>query len=302
MNGFKFLLLPLVFGFAAPAFADLNVFACEPHWAALAEEIGGSHVHVVSATNAYGDPHYIQARPSLIANVHRANLVVCNGAQLEIGWLPVLLRQGANPAVQPGQLGYLDASRYVTLLQVPARVDRALGDIHPDGNPHIQTSPLNILAVAPELAARMQALDPANAAYYRQHLADFLTRFRAAIRKWEEEAAPLKGMKIISYHEGWVYMRHWLGIENAGHLEPKPGIPPSPSHLADLLLKVQDQHVAGIIFTPYETPRAPEWLSERTGIPTAQIPDTVGASDDPDLFSFYDVMVQQLLKLRAEAK
>ncbi|HET7921259.1 MAG TPA: zinc ABC transporter substrate-binding protein, partial [Gammaproteobacteria bacterium] len=138
MKNLKLLLILLALLFSAPAFADLNIFACEPHWAALAKTIGGDHVDVTSATGAYNDPHYIQARPSLISKMRRADLVVCNGAQLEIGWLPILLRQGDNPKVQPGQPGYLDAASFIKLLDVPSSVDRAQGDIHPDGNPHIQ--------------------------------------------------------------------------------------------------------------------------------------------------------------------
>ena len=277
MKILKLLLLSTVLlVLSAPAFADLNVFACEPHWAALAKAIGGDHVDVISATGAYNDPHYIQARPSLIARMRKANLVVCNGAQLEIGWLPVLMLQGSNAGVQPGQPGYLDASQYMHLLEVPASVDRALGDIHPDGNPHIQTSPLNITAVAPELLKRMLVLDPANAAFYRQHYQDFMTRFNAAIQKWQQEAAPLKGMQIITYHEGWVYMENWLSLDTVGYLEPKPGIPPSPSHLADLLVQSKSEHIQGIIYTPYEDEQAPQWLSQRTGIPYVLIPDTRG--------------------------
>lgn len=285
-----------------PAFADLNVFACEPHWAALAKAIGGDHVDVTSATGAYNDPHYIQARPSLISKMRRANLVVCNGAQLEIGWLPVLLRQGANASVQPGQPGYLEAAQYITLRQVPQSVDRALGDIHPDGNPHLQTDPRNIAAVAPHLIERMKMLDPSNAAYYQQRYQDFMNRFNAAIAKWQQQAAPLKGMKLIAYHDGWVYMANWLGLDTVGFLEPKPGIPPSPGHLAGLLAQIRGEGVQGIIYTPYEDEQAPQWLSKRAGVPVAMIPDTVGADNDPDLFTFYDVMVQQLLKLHGDSK
>lgn len=303
MKLFKLLLVAAgLMAMSAPAFADLNVFACEPHWASLAKAIGGDHVDVTSATGAYNDPHYIQARPSLISKMRRANLVICNGAQLEIGWLPVLMRQGANASVQPGQPGYLDAAQYVTLQEVPQSVDRALGDIHPDGNPHFQTDPRNIAAVAPHLIERMKALDPGNAAYYQQRYQDFMTKFNAAIAKWQQEAAPLKGMKLIAYHDGWVYMQKWLGLDIVGFLEPKPGIPPSPGHLADLLTQVRGGGVKGIIYTPYEDEQAPQWLSQRASIPFALIPDTVGADNDPDLFTFYSVMVQQLLKLHGEAK
>jgi len=302
MKPLKFLLLPLLLGLAAPAHADLNVFSCEPHWTALLQEIGGAHVNVTTATGAYNDPHYIQAKPSLIAKMRRADLVVCNGADLEVGWLPVLMQQGASDKVQSGQPGYLDASHYVELLQVPSSVDRALGDIHPYGNPHIQTDPRSIAAVAPELAQRMAALDPANAAEYQKRYADFKARWDAAMKKWEQQAAPLKGMKLIAYHDGWIYMSTWLGLDIVGFLEPKPGIPPSPGHLGELLGKAKDQGVRGIIYTPYEDEQAPQWLSQRAGIPAVQIPDTVGADKDQDLFQFYDLMVNQLLSLHGDAK
>lgn len=302
MKTLRLLFLPLLSLLAAPAFADLNVFACEPHWASLVQEIGGGHVDVLSATGAYNDPHYIQAKPSLISRMRRADLVVCNGADLEVGWLPVLMQQGASDKVQPGQPGYLDASHYVELLQVPTSVDRALGDIHPYGNPHIQTDPRVIGAAAAELVKRMEALDPANAAEYEKRYADFKGRWDAALKKWQDEAAPLKGMKIIAFHDGWIYMSTWLGLDIVGFLEPKPGIPPSPGHLAELLALAKGQDVRGIIYTPYEDEQAPAWLAERAGIPAVVIPDTVGADDDKDLFQFYDLMVNQLLKLHGGAK
>jgi len=302
MKSLRYLLLILTLGASAPAFADLNVFACEPHWTALVNEIGAGHVNVTTATGAYNDPHFIQAKPSLISAMRKADLVVCNGADLEVGWLPVLMQQGARDTVQPGQPGYLDASQYVQLLQVPSRVDRAQGDIHPYGNPHFQTDPRTIAAVAPQLAQRMAQLDPSNAADYQKRYADFKARWDAALKRWGQEAAAVKGMKLIAYHDGWVYMQDWLGVDAVGFLEPKPGIPPSPSHLADLLAAIKSQGVAGIIYTPYEDEQAPQWLSQRGGIPTAVIPDTVGADDDKDLFQFYDLMVNQLLKLHGGAK
>lgn len=302
MRLLKILFLVMTLPLSTTAFADLNVFACEPHWAALAQEIGGSHVDVLSATGAYNDPHYIQPKPSLIARMRRTDLLVCNGADLEIAWLGPLLQQGGSEKVQPGQPGYLDGSHDVQMLQVPASVDRALGDIHPYGNPHYQTDPHNIAAVAAELVQRMAQLDPSNAAEYQKRYADFKARWDAAMKKWEQEAAPLKGMKIIAYHDGWVYMQHWLGIDAVGFLEPKPGIPPSPGHLGELLATIKADGVAGIIYTPYEDEQAPDWLSDRGGIPKVVIPDTVGADGDKDLFQFFDLMVSQLLKLHGGGK
>ena len=302
MKLIKLLLIGLVASASTPAFADLNVFACEPHWAALVTEIGGSHANITTATGAYNDPHFIQARPSLISRMRSADLVVCNGADLEVGWLPVLLNQGDNPKVQPGQPGYMDASHDIQLLQVPTRVDRAMGDIHPYGNPHFQTDPRTIGAAAGDLAQRMESLDPSNAAEYQKRYADFKTRWEAAIQKWQQQAAPLKGMKLIGYHDGWVYMADWLSIDFVGFLEPKPGIPPSPGHLAELLGIIKSDGVKGIVYTPYEDEQAPDWLSQRGGIPKAQIPDTVGADNDKDLFQFYDLMINQLLKLQGGGK
>jgi zinc/manganese transport system substrate-binding protein len=302
MRILKLLSLALTLTLPLPALADINVFSCEPHWTALLSEIGGNHVSVTTATGAYNDPHFIQAKPSLISAIRKADLVLCNGADLEVGWLPVLMNQGARDGVQPGQPGYMEASQYVTLLQVPTRVDRAQGDIHPYGNPHLQTDPRVMSAVAPELAKRLAQLDPSNAADYQKRYADFKTRWDAALAKWQQQAAPLKGMKLIAYHDGWVYMQDWLGVDVVGFLEPKPGIPPSPSHLADLLSAIKSQGVKGIIYTPYEDEQAPGWLADHGGIPKVVIADTVGADNDKDLFQFYQQIVDQLTKLNGGAK
>jgi len=210
--------------FATPVFAKLNIFTCEPEWAALAEEIGGDAVTTFSATTPFQDPHFIQARPSLIARVRRADLVVCTGANLEIGWLPILLRQSGNPKVNAGTRGFLDASQSVQMLEVPAVVDRAAGDIHPYGNPHLQTDPRNIARVAESLVARMKILDPANATTYQQHYASFAAKWSDAITRWQAQAAPIQGMQIAVHHSAWVYMENWLGLEEIGQMEPKPGL------------------------------------------------------------------------------
>ncbi|MDH3840499.1 MAG: zinc ABC transporter substrate-binding protein, partial [Chromatiales bacterium] len=182
---------------SAPALADLKVFACEPEWAALAGELGGARVEAVAAVTGAQDVHYIQARPSLIARVRNADLVVCTGADLEVAWLPLLLRQANNPRVQPGQTGFLAAADFVTLLEIPVAVDRAGGDIHPFGNPHIQTDPRNILPVAVELSARLRAIDPDGAAEYARLLEDFRVRWQQALERWQARAAALAGMEVV---------------------------------------------------------------------------------------------------------
>ena len=284
---------------AAPARAALEVFACEPEWAALAGELGGELVNAESATTAQQDPHYIQARPSLIARVRRANLVLCTGADLEVGWLPLLLRQAGNAAVQPGQPGYLTASDYVDMLDKPSSVDRSLGDVHPYGNPHVQTDPRNIGKVAAALAERLAMLDPPNAATYRSRYADFDTRWQAALARWTAAIEPLKGRQVVTHHKGWVYLENWIGLIEVGNLEPKPGLPASAAHLAELLEQIRGQQVAVIIRSVYEDGKASEWLAGRTSIPYVVLPHTVGSVPGADdLFRLFDVLVKTLLEPR----
>ena len=282
--------LPLV------SMANMRIFACEPAWVSLAQEIGGDHVKANSATTAFVDPHYIQARPSLIAKVRRADLIVCSGAQLEIGWLPVLLRKANNRKVMPGSDGYFEASGFVTRLEVPASVDRGQGDVHPQGNPHIQTNPHNIALVAVALTERMAKLDPANAAIYQAGLANFSNKWAGAIAAWEQKALPLRGKRAITHHKSWVYLEHWLGIEEVANLEPVPGIPPTVSHLSQLVSQFGDGGADFIIRAPYQDPKPSEWLSERIGSPAIMLPLTVGGSDQAtDLFTLYDDLINRLL-------
>jgi zinc/manganese transport system substrate-binding protein len=289
------LLMLFVVAFASPANAALRVFACEPEWAALATEIGGDRVEVSSATSPDQDVHYIQARPSLIAQMRRADLVVCTGADLEVGWLPVLLRQGGNAKVQPGRNGYLEAASAVQLLEVPTSVDRSMGDVHPYGNPHIQLDPRNIAKVAAALATRMSKLDSANAALFQQRSSDFLARWEKAIEKWTADGAGLKGMQIVTHHRSYVYLEHWLGIVEIGSLEPKPGIEPTTGHLVELIEQVKSKQARAIVRSSYHDSRASDWLSSRTGIKAIVLPHTVGSVlEAKDLFAMFDVIVARL--------
>jgi zinc/manganese transport system substrate-binding protein len=228
-------------GLAGPALAALNVFATVPEWGALAQELGGERVSIYVATNALQDPHHVEAKPSLIARARSADLVVATGAELEIGWLPLVMQQAGNPAIQPGKPGYLEAAAYVPLLEKPTRLDRADGDVHPGGNPHIQTDPRNIARVAGPLAARLAELDPPNAAYYRERYQAFAARWAAAIASWEKEAAPLKGVSIVVQHKAFTYLEVWLGLNEIAALEPKPGVEPSSAHLSEVLALLQRQ-------------------------------------------------------------
>jgi zinc/manganese transport system substrate-binding protein len=284
-----------------PARAALQVFACEPEWAALAEELGGEQVSASSATQGLQDPHYIQARPSLISSVRKADLVVCTGAQLEIGWLPMLLGKANNPAVLPGKNGLLEASSYVSKLEIPDRVDRSQGDIHVQGNPHIQLSPLNIRRVAQPLSERLATLDPAHADFYAARLADFLRRWDAAIERWQSMAAPLRGRRVVAHHKSFVYLEDWLGLTELATLEPLPGIPPTSAHLAELLnmLGADGSGADYIIREAYQSAKASDWLAQRTGIPAVMLPTTVGGSPAAtDLFTLFDDILQRLLSAR----
>ena len=282
-----------------PAHAAVEILACEPEWAALATEIGGTLVSAESATTPQQDPHYIQARPSLIAKMRKAALVICTGADLEVGWLPLLLRQAGNGAVQPGQPGFLNAADYVELLEKPSSVDRALGDIHPYGNPHLQTDPRNVAKVAAALADRLATLDAPNAVTYKQRYQDFAARWQAAVERWTAAVAPLKGKLVVTHHKGWVYVESWAGLVEVGNLEPKPGLPPSAAHLAELLEQLKGKPVALIIRSTYEDAKASEWLAGRTSIPYVVLPHTVGSvAGADDLFKMFDVVVKTLLEAK----
>ncbi len=281
---------------ALPASAALNVFACEPEWGALAQELGGDKVSIYSATTALQDPHRIEARPSLIARIRSADLLVCSGSELEIGWIPLLLTQSGNPRIQLGSPGYFEASQYVVKLEIPKVIDRALGDLHPGGNPHVHTDPRNIAKIAPVLMERMAQLDPANADSYRSRGKSFLERWQAAIARWEQQAAPLKGVPMVVYHKDFSYFINWTGMREAGSLEPKPGIPPTPSHLAELIDQMKRAPAKVIIYSPYSSPQAAEFLSSRANIPAVMMPFTVGGTDGAkDLFGLFDDTIARLL-------
>lgn len=292
----KLMAAVLTAAISVPVAAAVDVFACEPEWAALVQEIGGDRVRVRSATTALQDPHRIQARPSLIARMRKADLVVCTGADLEIGWLPLLLRKANNPRVRPGKPGYLEAADHVDLLDRPQRLDRADGDVHAAGNPHIQTSPYNIAAVAPVLAERLAQIDAGASGFYAEQLADFLERWQAAIARWENRAAPLRGMQLVVQHRSWVYLRDWLGMDVVATIEPKPGLPPSGAHLAQLVADLEHRPATAIVRAAYQDDHGTHWLSERTGLPVVVLPFTVGGSERArDLFAFFDATIELLL-------
>ena len=277
--------------------AALNVFACEPEWGALAQELGGDKVSVFNATNALQDVHHIEAKPSLVAQLRKADLLLCTGSELEIGWLPVLLRQSANDKLQAGKPGNFEATHYVRMLEIPTRLDRADGDVHPGGNPHIQTDPRNIAKVAEALAQRLAEVDAVNAGFYEKRYQDFAQRWQAAIKRWQAEATPLKGVAIVVQHKGFPYLEDWLGLKEVATLEPKPGVEPTSTHLAEVLAQLQRQPAKMVIRAAYNSDRPSQWLSERAKIPAVALPFSIGGSERAkDLFSLFDDTIARLLE------
>jgi zinc/manganese transport system substrate-binding protein len=285
-----------LFLIAPQAAHALNVFACEPEWGALAKELGGNKVTVFNATNAMQDVHHIEAKPSLVAQLRKADLLVCTGSELEIGWLPVLLRQAGNTKVLSGKPGNFEAAHYVRMLEVPSRLDRADGDVHPGGNPHIQTDPRNISKVSDALTQRLAEIDATNAGFYENLHKDFTQRWQEAIKRWEAQAAPLKGVSIVVQHKGFPYLEDWLGLKEIATLEPKPGVEPTSTHLAEVLAQLQKQPAKMVIRAAYNSDRPSQWLSERAKIPAVSLPFTVGGSDRAkDLFTLFDDTIQRLV-------
>jgi len=279
--------------FSNTVHAQLNIFTCEPEWASLTRTLTGSLANVYSATTAKQDPHHIQARPSLIAKVRRADMVVCTGAELEIGWLPLLLRKSANRHVQPGQLGYFMAADYVALLEKPTVLDRSLGDIHAAGNPHFHLDPYRVQQVAEALTLRLIEIDPINRVDYQKNLADFNLNWQQALTRWERQTESLRGEPIVVSHNGWVYLERWLGLERIETLEPKPGIPATSNHLAKVLSELKVNPAKMVLHVAYQSDKSVLWLSKKTGIPVVSLP--FGPTDDEDLIQWFDKLLNKLM-------
>ena len=282
---------------ATPAAAALRVVACEPEWAALVRELAGERAAVFVATGPMQDPHRIEARPSLIARARNADLLVCTGAGLEDGWLPVLLQQSANAKIQPGQPGHFVAAEHAELLDVPRRVDRSEGDVHPEGNPHLHLDPRNIARVAAALAERLALLDPGAGGEFERRHADFTARWQAALARWKSQAEPLAGVPVVVQHKSWPYLSAWLRLREVQTLEPRPGVEPSASHLQRVLASLESTPARMVLVATYQDPRAAQWLAQRTGLPVVSLPFTVGATPGAgDLFGLFDDTIARLLQ------
>ena len=297
MKKLSFLLLSLGLLIAAPSLANAktNIFACAPEWGALAQDIGGDKVEIYTASTANQDIHHMRAKPSLLAAMRKADLVICSGASLEVGWLPILINKAGSSDVQEGGIGSIMASDFVERLEVMEDFDRSMGHVHPEGNPHIHLNPNNLILVAKVIAQRLTEIDYENAIYYEDKLISFENEWTKFIAQWEQQAANLRGQKLVVYHKSWSYLLDWLGIESIASLEPKPGIPPNAAHLEKVLEDIKDQQVLGILVAPFENKKGAKWLSEKSNIPIINLPFTVGGNDKSnDLQSLFDDTLNQL--------
>ena len=295
----KYFMMVIAALLALPAQAALNVLTTVPEWAALAQEIGGDRIRVASVTTALQDPHRIEARPSLIARARNADLLIATGAELEAGWLPVVQREAGNARIQAGQPGYFEAAAHVRMLEIPAQLDRADGDVHASGNPHINTDPRVYLQVGAALAVRLAQLEPANAAAYQAGYTAFAARWRANLARWEQQAAALRGQPVVVQHKSFSYLLDWLGLKEVATLEPKPGVEASAAHLSRVLQQVRSQKPRWVLRAVWESSRASDWFAANSGTPVVVLPFTVGGSDAAkDLTTLFDDTLARLLAVK----
>jgi zinc/manganese transport system substrate-binding protein len=285
---------------ALPAQAAIKVLATTSDWGSLVTELGGDKVNVYTATSPLQDVHRVDAKPSLVARARSADLIVATGAELEIGWLPVLLQESGNSRIQPGAPGYFEIASALRLLDIPTAVDRSMGDVHPLGNPHVHLDPRNIATAAKALSARLAQVDAPNAAYYQQRGADFQARWQQAMTRWSAQAATLKDVPVVVIHKDQTYLVRWLGLKELAAIEPKPGLPPSAGYLASLVAKLDAAPPKMILRNAYNDPKAAEWLAEKTKSQVVLLPFSVGGTAEAkDLFGLFD---DTLRRLQAAAK
>jgi zinc/manganese transport system substrate-binding protein len=280
------------------AAGKLNVVAATQDLAALTSEVGGDHVNVMSIAKGYQDPHFVEAKPSFLLNLRKADLLVVVGLELEIGWLPPLITQSGNPKIQPAAQGYFDASRFAQILEIPtAQVTRAMGDVHPQGNPHYWLDPQNGLRVATGLAHKLSEMSPGDTAYFQQRLQDFRTRLAEAERRWDEQMKPYRGRKVITYHQSWPNFAKRFGLQVAEYVEPRPGIPPSPAHVVELISLMKRQNVKLILVEPYFDLKTPQSVARETGGQVVMLMPSVGGNKDTgDYIKLFDYDVNLLVK------
>jgi len=276
--------------------AVLHVVSSIPTLGSLAKEVGGARIEVESLGKGYQDPHFVEPKPSLMLVLNRADLLLHVGLELEIGWLPPLVLGSRNPKIQPGELGNLDCSRAIPVLDVPTtKLDRSMGDIHPQGNPHYWLPPANAKIIAREIAERLQQLDPDGRAEYEKNLAAFNNGVDAKTREWAPITAKLKGVKVATYHKSWTYVSQWLGLQEVGYVEPKPGIPPDPQHLARLIAVMKQEGAKLLLMENFYNKSVATLVAEKADAKLLTLPTDVGATPDiKDWFSLVETVLKAL--------
>ncbi len=276
---------------ATPASAKkLNVITSTTDMAALAQEVGGDKVTVEALARGYQDPHFVEAKPSFLLKLRNADLLISVGLQLEIGWLPPLITQSGNGRIQPGANGYLDASQFAQILDIPSGpVSRAMGDVHPLGNPHYWLDPDNGRRIAKGIANKFAEMDPADQAYFQQRFQDFDRRLGEAEKRWESQMAAFKGRKIVTYHNSWPNFAHHFGLNVVGYVEPRPGIPPTPQHTIELINMMKRENVKILLMEPYFDSKTPNSIGSATGAKVlTMMPSVGGEKDITDYFKLFD--------------
>lgn len=282
---------------SSSAFAAINVVTSTEDLASIVKEVGGDKVAVESLAKGYQDPHFVEAKPSFILKMNRADLLVAVGRELEIGWLPPLITQSRNPKIQPGGPGYLDASQTAKILDIPAgQVTRAMGDVHPQGNPHFWLDPANGRRIAQAVQGKLSEISRGDAAYFAQRYADFDRRLSEGEKRWKAALAPYKGLKVVSYHRSWPNFADAFGIDVIGYVEPKPGIPPSPAHTLDLEQEMKRQNVKIVLVEPYFDAKTPNAIGRDTGAEVLVMPPSVGGVKEvTDYIKLFDYDINLLV-------
>jgi len=283
---------------AAPARAAVNVVTTTADLADLAAQVGGDRVKVESLARGYQDPHYVEAKPSFILRLAKADLLVVVGRELEIGWLPPLVQQSRNARIQPGASGYLDASLTARILEIPTgQITRAMGDVHPQGNPHYWLDPGNGRHIAKAVADKLSRMAPGDAAYFASRYAEFDRRLAEAEKRWDALMAPYRGLKIVTYHRSWANLTDRFGLNVIGYVEPRPGIPPSPAHTLDLIAEMKRQGVKILVVEPYFDLKTPNSIARETGAQVVVLPPSVGGEKAiTDFIGLFDYDLDLLVR------
>ena len=278
---------------SANASAATKVVTTTQDLESLTREVGGDKVTVESLAKGYQDPHFVEAKPSFILKLHGADLLIAVGRELEIGWLPALVNQARNPRIQPNGDRYLDASLTANILEIPSgQITRAMGDVHPSGNPHYWLGPDNGRRIALAIQKKLTEISPADAAYFAQRYADFDRRLADAEKRWQAAMAPYKGTKVVTYHRSWPNFTDAFGLNVIGYVEPKPGIPPSPSHTLELIQEMKRQQVKVIMIEPYFDRKTPDSIARETGAQVIVLAPSVGGEKEvTDYFKLFDYNV-----------